>query len=1159
MAEEEIADMSSLTNMYAKLTTEQQYEQLYTQLMPNMSVADTKHDFATNNDLLLSPQFKGAYCRGLPIPYNAIWLEDDCLNATVKKVNDADITDYKPTYVARNAPNVADATKPFASRHSIETANGYKYNVKYTSANSIQTSVLSKGAAFFGFQSKYMSTQDFYTNLELPDHMAIVVDAASVGLFEILRNGPLAEAKTMYYIFGPEVVNDPATKTPPEDMEFSNIRPVQKNNLNLVSCIGNSTSMIYDYSFFPIPMENLTILSPVLSRTNYLSQFFSNFHFKLSDIKTDVKGKTYSYKTDLTIEGTLANGNIWTNSLADSKSKNDIRYIASKLNNIAKTSQQDQFILSSSYQQKRSGDWLQVLLCAALKDRSRNFHKFNKDGSVGPSIARDISKIYFVTHDRVALCFALLNGVNCLFTHYDPRDGHSITCFDLMDEEEEARRTAEKTAWIQNDGWTPYKTSMNELVLALKAYQEATYKPLITDKIAFEIGEIQKLNTFVQEPAQINYITQFIFRNMLIMIELKRLMPDLRSHIEELEATIAATDAGIATGENVIELFDAARSIFERLDKLHKSTLEKLATSTTDITVITSKLKKSQLYKSADSWMWDISFFEWKNKKILYTNRILEQLDTNPQIFFGTDRNIFLYQFHDLPIELKSEITEVYFDIYTKLTNMDVPIDWVSKKFGSHTFNKYRSVVATFCIEVLFCLGYDKVSDSVAETFPGVDATIRRFAQNKAERELRSNVELLSSPLIIGENEDFNNRLDNKTFSAGMSNQISTGDVVEIPLINEVAITDADAIVAVDQENTVRVTSGNLFTLADAAAELHPYEYSTKDTTYPLFGYLIFYANQGEELLELLKAINGETGYQLVDDVVRENKRERSSSQTGGDPIIAAFRNLIEPITPRGNGELNGDLCFHPLLPLYIVLQGFIDSICNEAIYESMDYEIYLQYFQYMKIIHHSIITIYNNDAKVYKLAAYAIGMGLKELLLTAYRTPEGYDKCLTATGMTNPIFLRMTNMFATSVIGVPMLSADEIRAGHRFLDSTLFYTFMRQVKDRFNMDSIPTYATFVTDVKSFSKKMSESMNGIKVRKLTKKMPKSVTYILAQISRRDVSKKATQKISSRPLLTTSWKGRQSRFSREAMTRKKQPTRAMADYIRRSAFLKQVPI
>jgi len=1156
MAEPEV-EISSLTNMYAKLSTEQQFEQLYTQLMPNMSVADTKHDFATNNDLLLSAQFKGAYCRGLPIPYNAIWLEDDCLNATVKKVNDADIADYKPTNVARIAPNInaEDATKPFASRHSIETANGYKYNVKYTSANSIQTSIMAKGAAFFGLKSKYMSTQDFYTNLDLPDHMAIVVDAASVGLFEILRNGPLAEEKTMYYMFGPEVVNDPATKTPPEDMEFSNIRPAQKNNLNLVSCIGKSTSMIYDYSFFPIPMENL----PTLSRTNYLSQFFSNFHFKLSDIKTDVKGKTYSYKTDLTIEGRLANGNIWTNSLPDSKSKNDIRYIASKLNNIAKTSQQDQFMLSSSYQQKRSGDWLQVLLCAALKDRSRNFHKFNKDGSAGPSIARDISKIYFVTHDRVALCFALLNGVNCLFTHYDPRDGHSITCFDLMDEEEEARRTAEKTAWIQNDGWTPYKTSMNELVLALKSYQEATYKPLITDKVAFEIGEIQKLNTFVQEPAQINYITQFIFRNMLIMIELKRLMPDLRSHIEELEATIAATDAAIATGQNIIELFDAARSTFERLDKLHKSTLEKLAESTTDITVITSKLKKSQLYKSADSWMWDISFFEWtdKKKKIQYTNRILEQLDTNPNIFFGTDRNIFLYQLHDLPIELKRTISKVYFDIYTKLMGMDVPIDWVSKKFGSLTFNKYRSVVASFCIEVLFCLGYDKPAE---QTFPGIDEIL--VAQNKGDRELRSKTEeeeLLSSRLIIGENEDFNNRLDSKTFSAGMSGAISTGDVVEIPLINEVAITDEATIVAVDEANTAQVKNGNLFTLAAAAAELQPYEYSTKEATYPLFGYLIFYANQGEELLELLKAINDDTGYQPMDDIVRENKRERSLSQTGGDPIITAFRNLIDPINPRGNGK--GDLCFHPLLPLYIVLQGFIDSICNEAIYESMDYEIYLQYFQYMKMIHHTLIKIYNNDAKVYKLAAYAIGMGLKELLLTAYRTPEGYDKCLTATGMTNPIFLRMTNMFATSVIGVPILSADEIRAGHRFLDSTLFYTFMRQVKDSSNMEGIntPSYATFVTDVKSFSKKMSESMNGIKVRKLTKKMPKSITYFLAQISRRDVSKRTTQKISSRPLLTTSWKGRHSRFSSEAMTRKKQPTRVMADYIRRSAFLKQVPI
>ena len=72
------------------------------------------------------------------------------------------------------------------------------------------------------------------------------------------------------------------------------------------------------------------------------------------------------------------------------------------------------FKTNVKFQQKRSGDWLQVLYCLSAK-RRRVKRKDN-----GAEVT-DISDVFFVTHDQIAAAFALSVGVNVIMTLGDSK------------------------------------------------------------------------------------------------------------------------------------------------------------------------------------------------------------------------------------------------------------------------------------------------------------------------------------------------------------------------------------------------------------------------------------------------------------------------------------------------------------------------------------------------------------------------------------------------------------------------------------------------------------------------------------------------------------------------------------------------------------------
>ena len=81
--------------------------------------------------------------------------------------------------------------------------------------------------------------------------------------------------------------------------------------------------------------------------------------------------------------------------------------------------------------------------------------------------------------------------------------------------------------------------------------------------------------------------------------------------------------------------------------------------------------------------------------------------------------------------------------------------------------------------------------------------------------------------------------------------------------------------------------------------------------------------------------------------------------------------------------------CFHPLLPIYVLTEGLY-QMTFDHIDETMDYELYLQYFELLNRMRTELEDIYQpntsdksiiNDRQV---RAYFIGLGIRELFINA-------------------------------------------------------------------------------------------------------------------------------------------------------------------------------
>jgi hypothetical protein len=255
----------------------------------------------------------------------------------------------------------------------------------------------------------------FVTNTKLGEdrlEAAIVVDFSQHHFMEQLVEGEKYEF-VIHYLMTPELVNDPAGKP---NVHNQALFGKQTGGVKLKPYVQFEPSPMYYGKYDP------TNPSPS-------NNFFSNYDFTLSPIRQVFTKKSGNNSerliTDLTINYERREGKPLTDIITDSKGENSINTVLGYLKNITDNisgrregveKSTAEFNFNSKVQQKRGGDWFQVLCCHDVKNRDFT--------ELVPSGERPIGKlstacpIYFVTHDRIAVSYALLSGVNVIYLDY---------------------------------------------------------------------------------------------------------------------------------------------------------------------------------------------------------------------------------------------------------------------------------------------------------------------------------------------------------------------------------------------------------------------------------------------------------------------------------------------------------------------------------------------------------------------------------------------------------------------------------------------------------------------------------------------------------------------------------------------------------------------
>ena len=379
------------------ISIETKKNQEFQNYLSNMTRADAQHDIhILKNVFKENANILKAFSKGLPTyPSNSLD-EDDCMEQIFLNQN------KKLDAILEPVPNVTENKQA-----PISYEIGFNKNTlhNYTCVKFVIASSTNKSKNLVPASGDIASNFCLNTDLCGASNNAIfVVDFNQHGFLSIFKEGKSSSLYNIHYIMSPEVVNDPAGKTSIHDSIFTSKNTGVLMNSYVQTSVDNTIYTKYDPN--NIGANN---------------NFFTNYNFNLSPIqKIYTKQKAEKLITNLKINWNNDKGQPFTCDINDSKGENSnatvlgyIKKIIQKMS--AKNDDMLNFNLNTKCQQKRGGDWFQALSCLNIYNREfTNMQNVTQGSKAFPSSY----PVYFVSHDRIAVSFALLMGVNVIYLDY---------------------------------------------------------------------------------------------------------------------------------------------------------------------------------------------------------------------------------------------------------------------------------------------------------------------------------------------------------------------------------------------------------------------------------------------------------------------------------------------------------------------------------------------------------------------------------------------------------------------------------------------------------------------------------------------------------------------------------------------------------------------
>ena len=899
----------------------------------------------------------------------------------------------------------------------------------------------------------YNEGGNFVEKCQLLDSI-LVIDFNQNGFLSMLKNGKSDPEKKMYYVMVPELENDPAGKTPVDDKLFKRETGV---DLRAMLDVTDKTIVYNEYDM------NSEVFS---------NNFFSNYNFQLSPITSTkgISGKVTSKSVSLNIfKNNKLGGDILNQAeIKNCKKENSIDSLLKFLKNFFKiisgsksSDSTSNFNYNVKLQQKRSGDWFQVLACLDIYNRKfKDYNDPNKD----INFTKQNNNVYFVTHDQIACAYALIMGVNIIFIN--EKNAYVLTNVETVANDvsplERLFNNYQPNLWSSNEElnmqFTEMRKFLDEYRLLrdnyLKNYENAINKAVekLYNKIippppaspSLTCNNENDANSYME-------IIKNLFHNCVLYSNIKMSLPDPTGIIADLnndEYLNAFKEYNVSNSDKiniVVNSYNKAISIKNQ----HGQGKESIVWQSSKWENL---LKKSDAYTSVSDWVW--------KKKI--SSRIKSFFTSGT-----TGRNN---------------------DIYLFLSFIDTIDDSIAKQV-TEVFDKYRQIVDN--------------------TKTGQNAW-----SNKNDREdyIKNNSELIAQINVFLRRESNNSSFekDKIAFIEQQTNSYSQ----ENQNINILS----DAILV--RENTNSLINDNIRgDYSEVSSEIKEEGYvltqdiSIQQTTNPLLTACLVYnwsTNNSESMVDEIldnEIPNNEIPNNEMDIETNtyyesskgNNKRGRDTDDEEENSKFTRYGGGIDLNSIKIN---DSTIAYHPLLPIYMIACSYNCNI-NSDLEGSIDYDEYLKYYNFLKKMTDVLFSKYLRGIKSNNIAkSYFIGLALRELLFTLNRDDDGIKViCNNVLSNVNigeyQSFSLMNSMLSDYISGKIEETKEEKEFGIKLLQSSVFKEFINNdVKIKEIITNPPTNES----IDSLKKKSLDLIIRIKDKIITDRSSNLNTSIASSLS-----------------------------------------------------------